>query len=178
MSEASWPTALAKVLAKEGGYSNNPHDPGKATNFGITQSVYNSWRGLQHQLNQPVRAITQTEISSIYHAQYWLPAGCGGMWAGLDNCVFDEAVNSGVGRSVRDLQVVLQKRGIYSGKVDGVVGLMTLHAVAQVSDRAGLINDLCSLRLSWLHRLATWRFFGPGWASRIASVRKESLSMI
>lgn len=63
--------ALAFVLQEEGGYVDDPHDPGGATNFGITQHTYDAWRTKQGLPLQSVQLISQDEVSTIYKEEYW-----------------------------------------------------------------------------------------------------------
>lgn len=59
--------ALAKVLVHEGGYVNHPKDPGRATNLGVTQGVYNTYRQtLGQKKRQSVKQVSITERDAIY----------------------------------------------------------------------------------------------------------------
>jgi lysozyme family protein len=93
---ARYDDCLAVILKNEGGYVNNPADPGGATNQGITQGVYDAYRHAQSLPQQPVQFITSAEVSAIYFNNYWLPAHCDTMRVPLDLVVFDTAVNMGV----------------------------------------------------------------------------------
>lgn len=99
---AAFLSDLAFVLAREGGYSDNPRDPGGATCQGVTQRVYDGWRRQRHLTPRPVRAIEPVELRAIYLDGYYLPATAGAPpVAGLALCLFDAAVNMGVGRPRR-----------------------------------------------------------------------------
>ena len=90
--------ALKFVLEREGGYVNNPNDPGGATNKGITQVTYNKWlfaKGLQQ---KSVKLITDAEVKEIYYNNYWLAAKCDKMTPKFAVVCFDTAVNCGVGK--------------------------------------------------------------------------------
>lgn len=63
--------ALTFELKEEGGYVDNPHDPGGATNFGVTQRTYDVWRTRQGLPLQSVQLITQDEVAAIYKEMYW-----------------------------------------------------------------------------------------------------------
>lgn len=65
--------ALQWVLLHEGGYVDDPADPGGATNYGITQRIYDAWRRRQGLAPKPVREITPQEVHDIYKAFYWEP---------------------------------------------------------------------------------------------------------
>lgn len=68
-------TALNVTLKFEGGYSNQKNDRGGATNFGITQSTYNSWCKRNGQEPRDVRNITKEEVKEIYYKDYWVASG-------------------------------------------------------------------------------------------------------
>ena len=91
--------ALQFVLKWEGGYVNNPHDKGGATNKGITQSTYNYWLKSQNLEPQDVRHITEKEVEEIYYKNYWLKAKCDKMSPKFAILVFDTAVNMGLARA-------------------------------------------------------------------------------
>jgi lysozyme family protein len=163
---------LGWLLLSEGGYVNDPRDPGGATNKGVTQRVYNGWRIRQHQQTQSVRQISPDEVSAIYKMQYWDAVRGDDMPSGVDYCLFDEGANSGPVRSIRDLQSALKI------KSDGHIGLVTMQTVAGVSDRRALVNAVCDYRLSFLRRLRTFKFFGRGWRARVERVRVQALALV
>lgn len=91
--------ALKFVLEREGGYANNPNDPGGATNKGITQGTYNTWLKSKGQAAKSVKLITDTEVKEIYYKNYWLAAKCDKMTSKkFAVACFDTAVNCGVGK--------------------------------------------------------------------------------
>lgn len=163
---------LLLVLKSEGGYVNNRNDPGGATNYGITQRVYDAWRTAQSVRRVPVITISTGEVRSIYKAQYWDACRCDELPAGVDYLTFDAAVNSGVSRSTKWLQSCV---GV---TVDGHLGLMTMNAIRGINDRTALVNRLCDKRVGFLHALTTWKFFGKGWANRMKAVRASALAML
>ncbi len=159
--------ALAKVLLSEGAYSNDPQDPGGATNFGITQRVYDAWRTQHGQLIQSVKFISKDDVAAIYRANYWNAVQGDHLPAGVSYVVFDGAVNSGVSRSVKWLQNAVHVTA------DGQIGPVTLRAVAAYGNASKLIDAICDQRLAFLKGLPTWPHFGKGWGARIASVRAQ-----
>lgn len=92
----SFDTALATVLRHEGGYANNPADPGGATNYGVTQRTYDAWRGRQGLPTRDVRDIDSAEVRAIYLSDYWTKSGANMMAEPLATIHFDTAVNMGV----------------------------------------------------------------------------------
>jgi lysozyme family protein len=166
---------LKLVLVHEGGYVNHPKDPGGATNKGVTQRVYDGWRTKKGQPKRSVREITDTEVSSIYRAQYWDLVNGDDLPAGVDYVVFDGAVNSGVGQSVKWLQRSLPE---YRGPIDGDIGAGTMGAIAVESDAAALVDRICDRRMAFLKALKTWGTFGRGWSRRVEGVRKAGKAMV
>lgn len=157
--------ALAKVLAHEGGYVNHPKDPGGATNFGITQRVYDDYRRSLGKRPQAVRDISTVERDDIYRARYWSLVKGDSLPPGVSYVVFDGAVNSGVAQSVKWLQ-----RALGTVMVDGVVGQQTLIAVRAHPDHDKLIAAIIQRRMTFLRALKTWATFGKGWTRRVNDV--------
>jgi lysozyme family protein len=98
--KANFPACLAITLKYEGGYSDNPRDPGGPTCRGITQRVYDAYRHgpLGY---RSVRYIAENEVQDIYRHQYWDAIRGDDLPAGVDLIAFDIAVNSGPGRATQ-----------------------------------------------------------------------------
>ena len=175
MSDKQYEAALPLVLAHEGGYVNHRKDPGGATNKGVTQAVYDAYRTTKGLKVRSVKSITAAEVKEIYNTRYWKLAGCDELPAGLDYCVFDYAVNSGVGKAVKDLQRAINSFAsnriptLAPLKVDGIAGEDTATAAKMIADvdEEGIINSLCDRRMKFLKSLKTWGDFGKGWTRRI-----------
>lgn len=162
---------LDKTLHYEGGYSDNPHDPGGKTMEGVTQRVYDAYR-ITHGLTRSwVKNILTTEVNAIYREQYWNHIQGDILPAGLDASMFDCAVNSGPGEAIILLQKAL---GV---NADGHLGLITLARLRGVPDQDGLISEYNSYRLGFMHRLRNWKFFDSGWTARVHDVNTFSLQL-
>ena len=160
--------ALPKILVHEGGFVDHPDDPGGATNKGVTQGTYNSWRRQTGQPQRSVREITDNEVHAIYKDSYWDAVKADSLPDGVAYCTFDAAVNSGPGRAVRWLQQSVGAR------VDGVVGPETLGK-AEAADPQDTINKYCDMRLAFMKRLRHWNSFKNGWTRRVAEVRRQAV---
>lgn len=170
MSAANFNAALAAVLIHEGGFVLNPHDPGGATCKGVTQAVYDDWRGQRGETKHSVRDIAQCEVEAIYRKRYWDAIRGDDLPSGVDYCVFDFAVNSGTNRAARMLQRAV-------GAIeDGQIGPVTVRAAGKQPAKA-LIDRICDLRQSFLQGLSTFKFFGKGWTRRVAEVRERAKGM-
>lgn len=96
---ADFDRALDVVLLFEGGYVDDPDDPGGATNHGITQAVYDAWRTGLGVVTQSVERIAPDEVEGIYRRNYWEPLSCGYMEWPLNLFIFDAAVLHGPERA-------------------------------------------------------------------------------
>ena len=167
--KASFPQAFAGLLIHEGGFVNHPSDPGGMTNLGVTKAVWEEWVG-RPVTKQAMRALTPALVEPLYRVKYWDRIKADNLPAGVDYCVFDAAVNSGVRRAVQWLQSC-------AGAVpDGSLGPKTLGAVeAQQPDE--LIKSYCARRLQFLQGLVNWATFGRGWERRVREVETSALRL-
>jgi lysozyme family protein len=134
--------ALRLTLKYEGGFSNDPHDPGGATMQGVTQGTYNIYRHHKNLPVQSVRLIGNNELQEIYKINYWDEVGGDALQSGVDALAFDIAVNSGPGR---------------------VRPWLAASKDMSVADR---IHYLDQRRRSFYKGLSTFWRFGRGWMAR------------
>lgn len=162
--------ALALVLKSEGGWSDDPQDPGGATMKGVTLANFRRYVKADAS-KADLRKITDAQIATVYRRFYWDAVAGAQLPAGVDYAVFDFAVNSGPARAAKYLQAVV---GVIPK--DGRIGPATLQAV-NARPAGAVIDGLCDARMAFLKKLPTWPRFGRGWSSRVASVRKQSALM-
>lgn len=127
-----------EIVAREGGYVNDPDDPGGATNYGVT---IGTMRALGMDLNgdgridtADVRALTRAQAEQIFVRHYFTNPRLGDLPAPLQASVFDMYVNAGA-NAVKILQRLVTRMG-FRAKDDGVVGPMTIAAVADAAAAA------------------------------------------
>jgi lysozyme family protein len=145
---------LQQVLKSEGGYTNDPRDPGGPTNFGITIADYRAYIN-KAGTAQDVKNMHLADAQAIYRSKYWNALGCDALPSGVDYTVFDYGVNSGIGRA---RTVYNQMKSKYAKPID-------------------LINAINDERLAFLKSLRTWATFGGGWGPRVARVRADSVKL-
>lgn len=167
--QANYQTCLTKVLASEGGYTNDANDPGGPTNYGITIADYRKYIN-PNATATDVKNMKLSDAQSIYKSKYWDAMSCDQLPSGVDYTVFDYGVNSGISRSAKILQQYCNVAA------DGVIGPNTLAAVSK-QNAVTLINEINTERLQFLQGLSTWSDFGVGWGRRVASVKAASLLM-
>ena len=162
--------ALAAVLVHEGGYVNNPKDPGGMTNLGCTKAVWEEHCG--HSVDEKtMRALTPVDVGPLYKRKYWDKVQGDELPSGVDYVVFDAAINSGAGRAAKWLQACV---GV---EPDGGIGPKTLAAV-QAFNSKQLVEDYTKRRLSFLMDLPTWDTFGKGWTRRVLEVETTGLKLV
>ena len=165
----NWQHALEAVLHHEGGFVNNPKDPGGMTNLGCTKAVWEEWVG--HPVDEKtMRELTPADVSPLYKRRYWDKVSGDDLPAGIDYFCFDTAINSGPGRAVKLLQSCV------GAAVDGALGPKTLAAV-RAANQADLVASYATARLAFLQALPTWGTFGKGWGRRVKEVEQTALTM-
>lgn len=169
-ADARFERSVTLVLELEGGYVDNPADPGGATNMGITLNTLRAWRHDDTLTAEDVRDLSQEEAKAIYRAEYWNKMQCDALPAGVDLSVFDFGVNAGPSRSVKLLQKLV------GAPQDGAMGPITLSAVA-TKQPVPLIQDFADGRLDYYKSLSTYDTFGKGWTNRTNRVEQEALAM-
>lgn len=119
-----------EIVAREGGYVNDPDDPGGATNFGVT---IHTMRRLGLDLNSDgrinasdVKRLTHIQAVNIFITHYFVEPRIAALPEALHASVFDMYVNAG-GNAVKILQRLLRQMGM-TCDVDGVIGPQTQAA--------------------------------------------------
>lgn len=98
-SVSDYPKSLRFVLRWEGGFVNDPDDPGGATNKGVTQKTYDSYCRKKGIPLRRVEQISDAEVGDIYKSLYWdMVGGDREIWP-LCLVLFDTGVNMGPGRA-------------------------------------------------------------------------------
>lgn len=163
---------LPITLRHEGGYVNNPNDPGGATNKGITQLTYNNYLKSKGLPITPVKDILDSEVDIIYNS-IWNSC-CSALFDDTHSLLaayhFDTAVNCGN----RQAALLLQRS--VNTLDDGKIGPKTLARIKQTSELAAL-NQYLDKRIALYyaivkHRPASQEFL-KGWLIRAKSLYKE-----
>lgn len=127
-----------EIVAREGGYVNDPDDPGGATNHGVTIGTL---RRLGIDVNRDtridvadVKALSQKQAVEIYLKHYFEAPGIAALPEALQASVFDMYVNAG-SNAVKILQRLLSDMGFPSDP-DGAVGPQTIRAAQMAYEAA------------------------------------------
>lgn len=161
---------LPLVLKFEGGFVNDPVDPGGATNKGITMATFRSVAppGEPPTLDD-LKALTDEEAGKIYRARYWnLMCGDDIEHQELANIVCDFYVNAG-NNATKLLQQVMNEMGA-SIQVDGHIGPGSIIALTLL-DQAEVYRRYKSGRILYYQRLVANQpalaKFLKGWLNRV-----------
>jgi lysozyme family protein len=167
--QGNFKTCLDLVLKSEGGYVNNPADPGGMTNLGVTKRVWEEFTG--HGADEKeIRNLTPEKVAPLYEQKYWRPCYGEVLPRGLDFVVFSMAINAGPGRSIKLLQSAI-------GCVpDGSIG-PTTRSLISASNTATLIAKFSEARREYYKSLKTFPIFGKGWLNRVDKEELEALNL-
>lgn len=148
---------FAAVIGLEGGYVNDPKDPGGETKYGISKRAHPA---------EDIKNLTLERAKEIYRRGYWEPIRGDLIPAPLDAYMFDAAVNQGTDAAIRMLQKVI---GVAQ---DGVFGLDTQKRVQTASkEQAALFMAERALRY---YGTRNFDLYGRGWLKRLFIIARES----
>ncbi|KJS43539.1 MAG: peptidoglycan-binding protein [Roseovarius sp. BRH_c41] len=154
-------TIAEEIVAREGGYVNDPADPGGATNFGVT---IHTMRSLGLDLDRDgdvdvadVRLMTHARAVDIFIEHYFVRPRIADLPEVLHASVFDMQVNAG-SNAVKILQRLATEMG-FAATADGAIGPATLRAVRAAHDAAPdhIADAYAVARRNYYFRLADAR---------------------
>jgi len=162
----NYDTAFSMVIGHEGGFTEHRNDRGnwtsgimgqgqlKGTKYGISAMAYPSL---------DIKNLTLQQAKDIYKRDYWDKVSGDQLPPLVAFNVFDGAINSGIGRSARWLQMAV------GATPDGAIGPATLRAVAAQDERR-TVTLYCAERLLFLASMnpTVWNNFGRGLVNRVA----------
>ena len=173
---ANFELTIPFTLEKEGGFVNDPHDAGGATNMGVTLYTYTSYcrkKGYAKPTVERLKQLTREQWCEIMRTMYWDVVGGDHIQSqSVALAIYDWAVHSGPATAVRQVQRIL---GV---KADGIVGPVTLASVNSVSPLP-LFGQIQQARLKFLGslcsgtdgRAANNRRYLNGWIRRVQSIQ-------
>lgn len=135
----------------EGGYVNDPRDPGGETNFGISKRSYPK---------ENIKAMTRERAVEIYRRDFWDKPGCENLPPMLGIALFDCAVNQGPAIAPKLLQRALNVAA------DGIIGPKTTAAAAKANEPDALVQFL-GWRLHRYAHTANAVTYMRGWSNRV-----------
>lgn len=162
---------FAFTLGAEGGYTDNPADPGnwtggaigrgelRGTKFGISAAAYPAL---------DIGKLSEADAQAIYQRDFYAPLHGDELALPVAMVAFDAGVNAGLRRSVCWLQ---QAAGLAA---DGVLGPKTL-AMFKTADALALAREALARRIDFYSRTPGWTNFSLGWTRRVIALAGEIL---
>lgn len=142
--------AVELILKHEGGYVNDPRDPGGETKYGISKRSYP---------NVDIKNLTIEQAKSIYKKDFWDKLRCDELSFEVAVILFDMGVNSGISRAVRILQKTV------GSTQDGIIGPQTIK-MANKSDPVIVSEKYTTERILFYSGLNTFSVYKGGWVRR------------
>jgi lysozyme family protein len=165
--QSSYIPTIDRIITKyEGGYGWDKGDPGGPTKYGITcydlaehrhqkMTSMSAWVKL-------VQGMTLSEADDIYATKYALGVRYNDLPLGIDACLLDYGINSGVSRPINVARALMRVKG--SGMDQ------TLLDAIKKANVEKFIDDMDAERLAFMHAIkggAMWAKFGHGWGTRV-----------
>jgi lysozyme family protein len=135
------------ILEVEGGYVNDPHDPGGETKFGICKRSYPEL---------DIKNLSIEKAMDIYKRNYWDPLQLEDLPFSVAFVIFDTAINTG-----KETAIVLMKNVKYD----------------PIKDPLRFTMKYLGLREKYYTKLANFNYFGRGWINRIAKLKDKFLDL-
>ena len=168
-----WPirfdACLAFTLREEGGYVDDPADPGGATNMGITLATYRQWSDDPELGSAQVQDMTERTARAIYRSLYWNPLRADALPIGVDLSVFDMGVNAGIWRIG---QAAAAGASASPGKRWTAALAPRPWTPQRSAIRARSSTDLAERQAAYYRSLADFPTFGTGWLNRTEARRE------
>lgn len=152
MAGADFDKLIERVLGHEGGYVDDPHDPGGETRWGISKRAYP---------DLDIRNLSREGAIEICRHDYWDRIRGNELPPAIAFQVLDAAVNHGTQTAIRWLQRAA------GANEDGFLGPRTMLAL-RTTLPLELLARFNAARLSFYADLSTFGRFGKGWARRVA----------
>ena len=150
--EVNFDTAFDRLMGHEGGYVNDPNDPGGETKYGISKRSYPG---------EDIQNMTPERAKEIFRRDFWDRVNADKLHDGVAWQAADFAYHSGPETAVRYLQRALDVAD------DGYWGPASQAAADAVSE-TDQIMSLVAERLDFLTRLKNWPNASRGWVRRMA----------
>lgn len=148
---------IQELLTDEGGYVNDPDDPGGETKGGISKRSYP---------HLDIKNLTNQEIIEIYYRDWWMKYH----YDRIENVelageVLEFSVNAGPKQAHMTLQRAVQQSGGGFLDVDGVLGDLSFAAVNLHPNQAWLTDKFRLLAITYYWKLNKPKFM-MSWVHR------------
>lgn len=174
----NWEKSFDAVIAHEGGFTNDPRDPGNklpdgragSTMWGCTQANWEAYIG-KKVTQDDMRKLTKDDVKPLYKKNYWDAVKGDELPNGVDYAAFDFAINAGPAASRKMIQRAL---GVTP---DGIIGPKTMEAIKN-ADGKDFLQKFSDAKTAFYKSLPTFATFGKGWLRRVAEVQSKAETML
>ena len=175
---SNWDKSFDMVIAHEGGFTDDPRDPGNklpdgrpgCTMWGCTQANWEAYVG-HHVTHDDMKALKKDDVKPLYKKNYWDAVHGDELPSGVDYAAFDFAINAGPGASRKMIQKAL---GV---PADGAIGPATMAAI-KAADGKDSLKKFSDAKIAFYQTLATFPTYGKGWLKRVADVQAAASTML
>lgn len=154
----SFDAAFAIVVGVEGGYANDPADPGGETKYGISKRAYP---------NEDIANLTLERAKELYQRDYWTPIKGGVLPWPFVLFVFDAAVNQGVEPAIKMAQRA------FDIPQDGLIGPRTIEAAQNATPWH--VARFMAFRAQRYASTRNYDKYGAGWMTRLFQLAMHSI---
>jgi len=160
--------AFNQLILNEGGYSNDPVDPGGKTIYGVTSRDYpKEFDDIYYLFTHGQKQLALMRTKSFYKRTFWNPLYEDIPDSSLAFKIFDLSVNRGVKTAVKLLQQTLFFDFGQNLTIDGVFGRGTLEALKSIVNTELFYQKYIERNESSYKKLSTFWKFGKGWLNRL-----------
>lgn len=177
--------AIPHILKHEGGWVNNPNDPGGATNYGVSlrfladHPEVGDFDGDGDVDAQDIKNMTLDQAKMIYKMFWWDKYRYGSVNdQTIATKIFDFSINMGAPRAHKLLQMALNKAFGLQLAVDGILGnasYSTLNAITDGGQEQLLLTAYCDEAWGFYQRLIAKNpklaVFTNGWRNRAYAIK-------
>lgn len=150
------------VLKIEGGYVNDPDDPGGETNYGITKAVARS-----HGYNGSMKEMPKSKAIEIYKKSYWDGKIMPNINNDLSLYLLCHSIHSGYVQAIKTLQKSLKV------KSDGIAGVDTLNALSVKSEHEAMDDYNWAIMGFYIDISPKTKYkYVKGWYNRLSEIRE------
>jgi lysozyme family protein len=176
--QSSYIATIDRIITKyEGNYGWDRGDPGGPTKYGITcydlaehrhqkMTSMTTWAPI-------VKAMGLPEAEEIYNTKYATGVRYADLPLGIDACMLDYGINSGVSRPIAVARALMRVKG--SGAID-----QTLLDAIKKTNVDAFIKNMDAERLAFMHAIQggrMWAKFGHGWQTRVTDLTAYCLHL-
>lgn len=157
----SFEKAFKEIVGVEGGYVNDPKDPGGETKYGISKRSYP---------NEDIANLTLERAKELYMNDYWNKCHCDTIPFPLDVLIFDTAVNQGTDFAIKELQRLLKV-----GQ-DGKIGQETESKLSSLKLDNDTLAEFLYYRIMRYFVNSKFNTYGHGWIKRVLKVLLDEVN--